>query len=156
MTRFTDNALNRRDVLAAGAGVVAVAGMTAAGVAHASPEDVQAQISKLAGGADVTDGKVTVTVPQIAENGNTVPVSVAVDSPMTEDDYVKSLAIYADGNPAPDVAKFQMSPLTGKAEVSTRMRLAGTQNIVAVAETSKGEFYKGSSEVKVTVGGCGG
>ena len=149
MTRFTDNALNRRDVLAAGAGVVAVAGMTAAGVAHASPEQVQEQISKLAGGADVTDGKVTVTVPQIAENGNTVPIEV--DAPGAE-----AVMLLAAGNPSPDVCTFNFGPLAGSQAASTRIRLAGEQDVIAIARMPDGTFKQARQNVRVTIGGCGG
>ena len=95
-------------------------------------------------------------MPQIAENGNSVPVTVSVDSPMTADNYVKAVHIVAEANPDPAVASFQFTPMSGKAEVSTRMRLARTQQIVAVAEMSDGSIYSAKTEVKVTIGGCGG
>ena len=85
-----------------------------------------------------------------------MPLSVTVDAPMTADNYVSEILIVADGNPNPGVATFHLSPLTGKAEASTRIRLATTQNIIAVAKTSKGEFFTNQKLVKVTIGGCGG
>ena len=75
---------------------------------------------------------------------------------MTDADYVKAVHLFAEGNPIPAVATFYFTPLCGKAVCSTRIRMAATQNIVAVAETSKGELYTGKTEVKVTIGGCGG
>ncbi len=95
-------------------------------------------------------------MPEIAENGNTVPLSVSVDAPMAADNYVSEILVVADGNPNPGVATFRFSPLSGKAEASTRIRLATTQNIIAVAKTSKGEFFTNQKLVKVTIGGCGG
>ena len=85
-----------------------------------------------------------------------VPITVSIDSPMTAEDYVKSVHIFADGNPRPDVASFHFTPACGVATCSTRIRLAKTQNIVAVAEMSNGDVYMAKSEVKVTIGGCGG
>src|SRR4249920_678349 len=95
---------------------------------------------------------------QIAQftNGNTVPLSVAVDAPMASDNYVSDILVVADGNPNPGVATFHFSPMSGKAAASTRVRLAATQNIIAVAKTSKGEFFTNQKLVKVTIGGCGG
>ena len=95
-------------------------------------------------------------VPQIAENGNTVPVGFTVDSPMTKNDYVKSVYLFSDKNPGHEVAAFHFSPASGKASASTRMRMIKTQNVIAVAEMSDGSFYTGKKEVKVTIGGCGG
>jgi len=145
----------RRRVLAVGA----LGGMVAAlapRLAVAKPEDVAAAIKKLYGDKKVADGKVKLEMPQIAENGNVVPVTVSVDSAMTDADYVKAVHLFAEGNPIPAVATFYFTPLCGKAVCSTRIRMAATQNIVAVAETSKGELYTGKTEVKVTIGGCGG
>jgi sulfur-oxidizing protein SoxY len=139
--------------------VGALGGMVAAlapRLAVAKPEDVAAAIKKLYGDKKVADGKVKLEMPQIAENGNVVPVTVSVDSAMTDADYVKAVHLFAEGNPIPAVATFYFTPLCGKAVCSTRIRMAATQNIVAVAETSKGELYTGKTEVKVTIGGCGG
>jgi sulfur-oxidizing protein SoxY len=145
----------RRRVLALGA----VGGMAAALAPHwaqAKPEDVAAAIKKLYGDKKIDEGKIKLEMPQIAENGNVVPMTVTVDSPMTESDYVKALHVFAEGNPLPHIATVYFTPLSGKAIFSTRIRMATTQNIVAVAETSKGELYTAKTEVKVTIGGCGG
>jgi sulfur-oxidizing protein SoxY len=122
----------------------------------AKPEDVAAAIKKLYGDKAIAAGKVKLEMPQIAENGNVVPLTLTVDSPMTDADYVKAVHVFAEGNPIPTVATFYFTPMSGKAVCSTRIRMATTQNIVAVAETSKGELFTGKTEVKVTIGGCGG
>ncbi|PLX35049.1 MAG: thiosulfate oxidation carrier protein SoxY [Hyphomicrobiales bacterium] len=113
-------------------------------------------MKKIMGGKSAADGGVKLDVPEIAENGNTVPVGFSVDSPMTKDDYIKSVHIIADGNPGPMIATFNFTPMSGKASASTRMRLAKTQNIIAIAEKSDGSLMKTSTQVKVTIGGCGG
>ena len=92
----------------------------------------------------------------LAENGNTVPVGFEVQSPMTGADHVKAVHLFAEGNPEPSVASIRFSPASGRAKAATRMRLAKTQNIVAVAEMSDGSVYMAKTEVKVTIGGCGG
>lgn len=151
-------ALSRRQILAtAGTGVAAVAGLSlASGAALASPEEVQAKIKELIGGTEPKAGKVTVSGPEIAENGNTVPIEITVDSPMTDDNYVKAVHVMADGNPAPGVASFYFTPLSGQATAKFRARLAQTQKIKAVALMSDGSAFTGEKEIKVTIGGCGG
>ena len=94
--------------------------------------------------------------PEIAENGNAVPLTVTVDSPMTDKAYVKAIYIAADGNPNPGVAVYEFTPLSGKAEVQLRVRMPQTQKLVAVAEMNDGTLCTASREVKVTIGGCGG
>lgn len=150
--------IRRRDVLAlAGTGVVAVAGIGLfSGKAMADSAAVAKAMMKNVGDKKAKSGRVTLELPQIAENGNTVPIAVEVASPMTSKDYVKALHIYAEGNPSPDVASFRFTPESGKARVSTRMRMIRSQNIVAVAEMSDGSVYIGKKAVKVTIGGCGG
>lgn len=146
--------VNRRTVLAGiGAGAAAMA--IAPKLARADKASADEMVSKLIGGVKPQDGKVKIKLPQIAENGNTVPFTVTVDSPMTEASYVKAIHVLADGNPAPGVASFYFTP-TGKAEVSMRMRLGKTQNVQAVALLSDGTAWQVSQEIKVTIGGCGG
>ncbi len=113
-------------------------------------------LKKLVNGKEAKPGKVKLRIPEIAENGNTVPLTVAVDSPMTATDYVKAVHVVTDGNPAPDVMSVFFTPACGKAEVSTRVRLARTQNVVAYAEMSDGSVWSAQAEAKVTIGGCGG
>ncbi|MFA7429400.1 MAG: thiosulfate oxidation carrier protein SoxY [Rhodospirillaceae bacterium] len=153
----THLALSRRRLLtAAGTGLVAAAGLSvvAARPAAAAPTAAE-QITKVAGGTP-KEGRVKIDGPEIAENGNTVPVTIEVESPMTADNYVKSVYVFADGNPAPDVASFNFTPQSGKAYAKFRIRLAKTQNVKAVAVMSDGSSYIGSKEIKVTIGGCGG
>ena len=126
------------------------------GDASAAAKEAAAEIAKFTGGKIAESGKVAIELPEIAENGNTVPLSVTINAPMTADNYVSEVLVVAEGNPNPGVATFHFSPLSGKAEASTRIRLATTQNIVVVAKTSKGEFFTGQKLVKVTIGGCGG
>ncbi len=148
------NNLTRRHVLLIGGSAIVAA---AVGVNPAlAANDHQEIINKFTGGKPAKEGRVSLELPQIAENGNTVPISVSVESPMTKDDYVKRVLLVADANPRSGVATFNFTPASGIAEVSTRMRLAGTQNVIAVAEMSDGSFYMLKQQVKVTVGGCGG
>ncbi len=150
-------AINRRELLL-GFGVAgAAAVLLAHGSAPAQADDGwEAALKKVIGDAEPIEGKVTLDMPEIAENGNTVPFSISVDSPMTEQEYVKAVHVFSTGNPQPVVATFHFSPQSGKAAVSSRMRLAKTQDIVTVAELSNGKFALAKRTVKVTIGGCGG
>jgi sulfur-oxidizing protein SoxY len=141
--------------LSVGAAIGVAAGMRS-GPAAASADDVMAKVKEFGGGAEPASGTISLNAPEIAENGNTVPISVSVESPMTADDYVESVAIYADGNPSPEVIVFNFTPMSGEASATTRMRLAKTQNVYAVAKTSGGQVFMDKKEVKVTIGGCGG
>lgn len=153
MTSF----INRRQSLVLGIGALAlVAGVGGVSPAYASKDDVAELIKKLTGGKTPVEGRVKLDLPQIAENGNTVPMTVSVDSPMTAESYVEEVMVVADGNPRPGVITFHFSPASGVAEANTRIRLAGTQNVIAVAKMNDGSFYMTSQEVKVTIGGCGG
>ncbi|MDH3242842.1 MAG: thiosulfate oxidation carrier protein SoxY [Alphaproteobacteria bacterium] len=100
-------------------------------------------------------GKVTIDLPEIAEDGSSVQMTIAVESPMTETNFVKTVHVFAEGNPRPNVASFHFTPLSGEARVTTRIRLAKTQNIVALAEMSDGSVFVAKRSIKVTVGGCG-
>jgi sulfur-oxidizing protein SoxY len=135
--------------------LLAIAGMLAARGALASPDSTREWLAGLAKGTP-KEGKVTLKAPEIAENGNAVPLTVSVESEMNEKSYVKALYVAADGNPNPGVAIYEFTPMSGKAEVQMRIRLAQSQKLVAVAEMNDGTLYTASREVKVTVGGCGG
>jgi sulfur-oxidizing protein SoxY len=124
--------------------------------AAAAAKDATDEIAKFTGGKSGESGKVAIELPEIAENGNTVPLAITVDAPMAADNYVSEVLVVAEGNPRPGVALFQFSAMSGKAQVSTRIRLATTQNIVVVAKTSSGRYFTGQKLVKVTIGGCGG
>jgi sulfur-oxidizing protein SoxY len=145
----------RRVLLAAGAGLVGATAAMLVRPAGATLQAAQELLKKLVK-AEPKAGKVKLTAPEIAENGNTVPIKIAVDSPMTDKDYVKAVHLLADGNPNPGVASFHFTPASGKAEVEVRIRMAQTQNLIAVAELSDGSVWSASREVKVTIGGCGG
>ena len=146
-------AFTRRGALAAIA--AALAARQALATPDSTREWLQSLVPGLKGGSP-QDGKITLKAPEIAENGMAVPLTVSVDSEMSEKSYVKALYIAADGNPNPPVAIYEFTPLAGKAEVSLRVKLAQTQNFVAVAEMNDGALYRASREVKVTIGGCGG
>jgi sulfur-oxidizing protein SoxY len=145
--------LTRRTALAAS--FVALAGALLARNAFATADQAKEWLGALAKGAP-KDGKVTLKAPEIAENGNAVPLTVSVESEMSEKSYVKALYIAADGNPSPGVAIYEFTPMSGKAEVQMRVKLAQTQKLIAVAEMNDGTLYTASREVKVTIGGCGG
>jgi sulfur-oxidizing protein SoxY len=145
----------RRETLALAA-IASLAAFLAPKMAMADEQAVAAEIKKLYGDKKFDNGKVKLDVPEIAENGLVVPVNVDVESPMTEADYVKAVHVFADGNPAPGVVSYRFTPACGKASASTRMRLAQTQNVICIAEMSNGNLYMAKSNVKVTIGGCGG
>ena len=135
--------------------MAAIASVLVARNAFATTDQAKEWLAGLAKGAP-KDGKVTLKAPEIAENGNAVPLTVSVESEMSEKSYVKALYVAADGNPAPGVITWEFTPASGKAEVSFRTRLAQTQKLVAVAEMNDGSLYMASHEIKVTIGGCGG
>jgi len=113
-------------------------------------------ITAITGGKAVAESKkVSLTVPEIAENGAVVPVKVHVESPMTDNDYVKAIHVLASKNGNSRCADVMLTPLNGKGYFATRVKLGGTQDIVALVEMSDGTFLKTSKPVKVTIGGCG-
>jgi sulfur-oxidizing protein SoxY len=137
--------LTRRGLFALGAGAAAVA-MLPALPAHAAVDDA---IQAFTGGAAVGEGGITLDTPEIAENGNTVPVSVSAPGAV-------SIMLLAAGNPNPDVGTFNFGPLAASQSASTRIRLASTQDVIAIAKMADGSFVQARNEVKVTIGGCGG
>jgi sulfur-oxidizing protein SoxY len=146
--------INRRHLLAGTAGALTAAAIGVA-PAHAA-NNAQDLIKAFTGGKAAAEGKVKLDLPEIAENGNTVPMTVTVESPMTDASHVTEVLVLADGNPNAGVATFHFSPLSGIAEANTRIRLAATQNIIAIAKMNDGSFVMGAKQVKVTIGGCGG
>ena len=141
--------MQRRAFLASAA-VVAIVPFAA----HATPEMLAAAIQEVTGGKPLREGKVTLDVPPLVENGNAVPLSVKVDSPMTADDHVKAIHVFNEKNPQPHVFNAWLSPANGRAFVATRIKLADAQKVVAIAETSKGEFLSASADVIVTIAAC--
>ena len=149
--------LHRRRILTIAIGAAAAAASSAApGPAFAAKNDADDLIRKFTGGRTAAEGRVRLDLPEIAENGNTVPMTVSVESPMTEQSYVSDVLVVAEGNPRGGVATFHFSPASGVAEVNTRIRLAETQYVIAIAKMNNGTVFKTSKQVKVTIGGCGG
>ena len=121
---------------------------------RATPETMKAAIKKVVGEAPLRKGKVTLDVPPMVENGNTVPLEVAVESPMTAADHVKAIHVFNEKNPQPNVIGVRLGPRAGKAALSTRIKLADAQKIVAVAELSDGSFWSDDADVIVTIAAC--
>ncbi len=152
--------VGRRDLLVGSAAAVLVSTLLGraaiADAAAVGAATFQEAMKAILGEAKPTAERITLDLPEIAENGNTVPFSLTIDSPMTDVDHIKAAHVVSSGNPQPAVATFYFSPLSGKASVASRMRLAKTQDVVAVAELSSGAFLIATRNVKVTIGGCGG
>ena len=146
--------LNRREALTAGAAAFAAGLGSAAGPACAL-NDYSDQIKKFTGGKSGIEGRVRLELPELAENGNTIPLSVAVDGAAGGGAYVQEILVVAPENPNARVIRFRFSPMSVP-EASTRIRLAATQDVIAVAKLSDGTFYSASRQIKVTIGGCGG
>lgn len=145
--------VTRRQALGLSAGAAA---FVALGPAFADEAATEKTLMEFTGGKTPESGKIDLKAPEIAENGNTVPITVSVESEMSESSYVESVTVLAEGNPNPAVATFHFTPMSGEASATTRMRLAKTQNVVAVAKMSDGSVYMDRKQVKVTIGGCGG
>lgn len=154
---FAKAPLSRRRLLAGAAaltgGLIVVRDVSAQAIKAGAHQEV---LDKAVGGKKAQPGKVRIRMPEIAENGNTVPMTVSVDSAMKGNDAVKAVHIVTDNNPRPEVASFYFTPANGKAEVSTRIRLSTTMHVIAYAEMADGSVYSGQAEAKVTIGGCGG
>ncbi len=148
--------LTRRDILVLAAGFVATNAAEGTGRANATPSETASEIAKFTNGKTPEQGRISVELPEIAENGNAVPLSIDVDHPMTAENHVTDVLVVADGNPAPRVASFQFTPLNGRASAATRIRLAGTQTVTVIARTNEGKVFTAQRQVKVTIGGCGG
>jgi sulfur-oxidizing protein SoxY len=156
MNRPATNHTTRRDLLIrAGATVVCGTMMVVTiGPADATPDAMQAAIRDVVGAAKVTKGRVTLDIPPLVENGNTVPITISIDSPMTAANYVKSVHVFNERNPQPNVIDIQLGPRAGKAIVSTRIRLADAQKVVVIAQLSDGSFWSDSADVIVTLAAC--
>ena len=154
---FHKVALSRRQILAAGGSAVLAAAALVAGprLAWAAPADAKALLDKYTGGAAAKEGKVKIKLPKITDKGPMVPITVSIDSPMTESDYVKAFHIVGEQNTKPDIASYFLCADCGKAEITTRIRLKQTQKVFVVAEMSDGSFWAGTGEATVTAGGGG-
>jgi sulfur-oxidizing protein SoxY len=124
------------------------------GPAEATPGSMTAAIEQVTSGAAVQAAKVKLDIPPLVENGNAVPLTVTVDSPMSEADHVKAIHMFNEKNPQPHVFNAWLSPRNGRAVISTRIKLADAQKVVAIAETSKGQFFSASADVIVTIAAC--
>ena len=122
--------------------------------AAAAPEEMRTAIDAFTGGAPMQEGGITLKVPMLVENGNAVPMTVAVESPMTEADHVTEIAVFSEQNPLPEVAVFHFTPWSGTAEAQTRIRLSGSQNVHAVARLSDGTLRHAVADVIVTAPAC--
>lgn len=122
--------------------------------ARATPETMQAALDAFTGGAPVTPGRVTLKIPLLVENGNSVPLRVSVDSPMTAQDHVAEIAIFNELNPLPDTVRFSLGHRSGVAAVETRIRLNGSQTVHAVARMNDGSFWSAATDVIVTAPAC--
>jgi sulfur-oxidizing protein SoxY len=155
MQRQDDGGTSRRGVLkAAGALAAGCGAAVLVRPALATPASMETAIRMVVGSAAVKPGKVALDIPPLVENGSTVAVSVAVESPMTATDYVKAIHIFTEKNPQPNVIGIHLGPRAGRAAVATRMRLVDTQKIVAIAEISDGSFWSDTVEVIITLGAC--
>ena len=141
----------RRQLLLSG---TALAGAMVVRPALGQSDELAAAVRQFTGGAPVRTGKVRLDIAQLVDNGNTVPMTVSVDHPMTEADHVREIAVFNERNPQREVAKFTLGPRAGKAVVSTRIRLATSQKLVAVARLSDGSYWSQSADVIVTLAAC--
>jgi sulfur-oxidizing protein SoxY len=155
-----DHATRRHFLKAAGG--AAVGGAAVAGAvplvtlrpAEATPAMLNSAIRDVVGEAPVHSGKVKLDIPPLVENGNAVPMTVSVASPMTADDHVKSIHVFNEKNPQPHIGHFYIGPAAGRAQVSTRIRLADSQKVTAIAQLSDGSFWSASVDVVVTLAAC--
>jgi sulfur-oxidizing protein SoxY len=140
--------------LAGGAAVLGTVPVVTGRPAQATPATLAAAIRNVVGPATVRTGRVKLDVPPLVENGNTVPITVTVTSPMTADDYVKSIHVFNEKNPQPNMGNYYLGPRAGRAQISTRIRLADSQKIVAIARMSDDTFWSVSADVIVTLAAC--
>ena len=143
---------SRREFLVGAA--VGLGAVIAVTPAHATPQEMQDAIRKVVGSAAVTKGRVKLELPPLSENGNTVPLTVSVESPMTPADHVRAIHVFTELNPQPEVVSFRLGPRAGRAHVSTRIRLANTQTVTAISELSDGSFWSATASVVVTLAAC--
>jgi len=148
----SDGDLSRRSLLAGAVGILV---LPLGSVAEAAPEDMAEAIAEALGkDAPIKPGRIKIELPQLAENGNSVPLKIAVESPMSAADHVKTIFIFSERNPVPNVVRFHLGPRSGAARVQTSIRLAGTQRITAVARMSDGSLWAGGADVIVTQAAC--
>lgn len=143
--------VSRRGLIATSGGLLTIAIVRPA---RGTPAEMEAALRELVGEGPVLPGRVTLDIPPLVENGNAVPVTVSVESPMTAAEHVRSIALFNEKNPQPQVAVFRLGARAGRAQVATRMRLADSQTITAVAQLSDGSFWSDTASVIVTLAAC--
>jgi sulfur-oxidizing protein SoxY len=151
MSGFGASGFSRRSAIIAGAGALSALIVRPA---RATTATMQAAIAEFTGGANITQGRVKMDIPALVENGNSVPLVITVDSPMTDEDFVKQIAVFNERNPQPNIGTFHLGPHAGRAFVSTRIRLGDSQTIIAVARLNDGTLWSGSAELIVTLPAC--
>lgn len=145
------NKARRRVVAASGAALI----LLKSRAVSATPEELSAALKHSFGERRIQRGRVKIDIPQIVENGNVVPVTIEVESPMTADDFVKRLQLFSEHNPLPQIIDFELGPHNGKARISTRIRLAKSQIVVAVATLNDDTLWSAQAQIEVTISGCG-
>ena len=153
--RKHENSTRRRFLgLAGSAAVLGAVPVVTLRPAEATPAMLATAIRNVVGTAVVRTGKIKLDIPPLVENGNTVPMTVSVTSPMSADDYVKSIHVFNEKNPQPNMGNFYLGPKAGRAQISTRVRLADSQKIIAIARLSDGSFWSVGADVVVTLAAC--
>ena len=145
-----DDSTRREFLVLGGAAVLAVTLRPA----EATPAMLASAIRQVVGTAPIKTGKIKLDIPPLVENGNTVPMTVSVESPMAAEDHVKSIHVFNEKNPQPNIGNFYLSPQAGRAQVATRIRLADSQKVVAIAKLSDGTFWSASVDIVVTLAAC--
>jgi len=151
---MTRRSITRREILAGGVAAAAIPAAARAQTQSFAPGQMEAAIRSVLGEAKIQKGKVTLDLPPLVENGNTVPMTVSVAHPMTKESYVKAIHVFTEKNPQPNIISAKLGPRAGKAEIQTRVRLADTQTVVAICEMSDGSFWSDTVEVVVTLAAC--
>ena len=146
--------MDRRRFLAGTAAIAGAIVVLPFGPASATPEAMAAAIRRVVGDTPIREGRVSLDLPPLVENGSTVPLVVSVESPMSEADYIKAIHVFNEKNPQPGVFTARLGPRNGRAVVGTRIKLGDSQKIVAIAETSGGQFWSASADVIVTLAAC--
>ena len=154
---YPESSSSRRTFLATAGTLAVAAALPSAAVAQLNrtlPNNMPDVIRRLVGAAQIKQGRVKLGLPPLVENGHLVPLTVRVESPMTEADHVKAIHVFTDKNPLPEVISFYLGPRAGRANVGTRARLADTETVVAIAQMSDGSFWSDSMHVIVTTAAC--
>jgi sulfur-oxidizing protein SoxY len=151
-----DRSVSRRKFLLAAGSAAAGLGLAVIRVesARATPAEMRDAIRQVVGSTAVTKGRVKLELPPLSENGNTVPLTVSIESAMTPADHVRAIHVFTELNPQPEVVSFRLGPRAGRARVSTRIRLANTQTVTAIGELSDGSFWSATAAVVVTLAAC--